>query len=202
MKILMPLIVLCSVFLLQACSFGTGGGLFGNQTASNNTVDVTQLPSMRVVGIIVEVPDTLSVSEENIYKPVADIVWRGDPFGDRYAQVKAIVEEAAKQGASSLQGDFPVVVHIQIQEFHALTEITRYSIGGVHAIEFLMSVTDGRTGEEVVPAYVVAANLKGLGGEDALAAEREGQTQKVRIVDHLAAVIQSELTGQPIPPAS
>lgn len=201
MKFLTPKVVLVAALLLSACSSGGSGGQFAARSGPQNTVDVTQLPSMRVVGLLVEVPDSLVVSEANSYKPVADIVWRGDPFGDRRAQIKVIFENAMAQGVSQLQGNLPVVVHIEVRKFHALTERTRYSIGGTHAIDFLLSITNGRTGEEIVPAYLVSTDLRAFGGEEALAAERIGQTQKVRITTHLAALIRQELTGTPAQPA-
>ncbi len=202
MKMKTPAIVLVLTLVLSACSPGGGGGLFNASAGPAKTVDVTQLPSMRVVGVTITVPKTLTVSEADTYKPVADIVWRGDPYGDRYAQIKAIFEDGIGRGVRALQGDLPVVVHIEVRKFHALTERTRYSIGGTHAIDFLLSVTNGRTGEVIIPPYLVRSKLRGYGGEQALAAERIGLTQKVRITAHLAALIQQELTGIPAPSAS
>jgi len=197
MKRHMPKLMLLALLLVAACS-NSVSGLFGTLTTGpQNTVDVTQLPSMRVVGLIVAVPRTLVVSEANTYKPVGDIVWREDPFGDRYQQVQTIFEDAISTGVATMNGDLPVVVHIEVRRFHALTQRTRYSIGGVHEISFLLEVTNGKTGEVIIPAYVVNANLPAFGGEQALAAERVGLTQKVRISEHLAAVIRQELTGIP-----
>ena len=198
MKLIAPKVALVVVLFLSACSSSLST-IPKVPAELANSVDVTQLPSMRVVGLVVTVPETLVVSEANSYKPIADIVWRGDPFGDRYAQVKAIFEESIARGAASLQGDLPVVLHITVRRFHALTERTRYSIGGEHEIEFMLSVTNGRTGDVVVPPYLVRTVLKGFGGEEALEAERLGQTQKKRIGDHLAALIVQELTGVPAP---
>lgn len=183
------------VLALIGCSPAAIGLLGTYSTGPAKAVDVTQLPPMRVVGLVVNVPDTLRVSEANSYKPRADIVWRGDPSGDRYEQVKAIFMDGIGRGASTLQGDLPVVIHIDVRKFHALTDKTRYSVGGVHAINFLLSVVNGRSGEMIVPPYMVHANLKAYGGYRALAAERLGQTQKVRITDHLSALIVQELTG-------
>ena len=42
-------------------------------------------------------PRTLEVSEANLYYPIADIVWRGDPFGDRYEQIEAIFDAAGER---------------------------------------------------------------------------------------------------------
>ena len=179
---------------LAACS-GTGVGGFAN--SGGPTVDITQLPSFRVEGLKVNVLTTLSVSEGDGYKPNADIVWRGDLFGNRYQQVQAIFEQGFRRGISTLhRGHIPVSVVLDVRQFHAITERARYTVGGTHAIGFNMTVVNAKTGDVLVPTYHVQANLKAYGGADALAAEREGLTQKVRIVDHLSKVAISELTGQ------
>ncbi|MEL6889906.1 MAG: DUF6778 family protein, partial [Pseudomonadota bacterium] len=41
---------------------------------------------------------------------------------------------------------------------------------------------------------LVQADLDGFGGQQAINADARGQTQKVRITDHLAEVIRQELT--------
>ena len=200
MKIIGRLFILGFVLALAGCSVG-GGAFVGGLKGNGSSVDVTQLPSMRVVGLDIKVPRSLTVSEADSYKPVADIVWREDPFGDRYEQVKAIFEEGIGQGARSLQGDLPVVLHIELRRFHAVTERTRYSIGGMHEIAFMLSVTNGRTGDVIIPPYLVRSSFVAYGGAKALAAERVGLTQKVRITRHLAALIRQELTGIPAEPA-
>ncbi|MEE9388352.1 MAG: DUF6778 family protein [Paracoccaceae bacterium] len=190
---------LCALFLLTACS-GNVTGLFGSQFSGlKNAVDVSELPPMRVVGMVIEVPETLVVSEDNSYKPIADIVWREDPFGNRYSQVKTIIENAVASGVSTMSGALPVVLHIQVTRFHALTQRTRNSIGGVHEIHFLLTVTNKRTGEVMVPTYLVDSSLPGFGGTKAIEAERIGLTQKIRISAHLSSRILQELTGvQPV----
>lgn len=186
--------ILALVFL-GACS-NTTSGLFATPIEGpENTVDVTRLPSLRVVGLVVTVPETLVATERNSYKPIGDIVWREDPFGNRHQQVQTIVESAISSGVASLNGNLPVVLHVEVTRFHALTQRTRYSVGGVHEIGFLLMVTNGRTGDIIVPPYQVDASLAGYGGYQALAAESLGLTQKVRISEYLAAVILQELTG-------
>ncbi len=192
------------VFVLLAACSGETTGLFGQGTEGpERTVDVTQLPPMRVTNVTVVVPETLLVSEENSYKPVADIVWRGDPFGDRYEQVQDIIKAAAELGVSQMRGDLAVDVNIEVTRFHAITEKTRYSIGGVHEISFLLTATNSDTGEVVIPTYQVNSELDAFGGDQAIEADRMGLTQKHRISQFISSVILKELTGMvPVEPAA
>jgi hypothetical protein len=55
----------------------------------------------------IAVPQSLAVSEENSYVPVADIVWHGDAAGDRRAQVSKIMQTAMAQGTASADQQGP-----------------------------------------------------------------------------------------------
>lgn len=147
-----------------------------------------------VTDVRVNVPRDLKVSEANTFKPKADIVWREDPLGDRYQQVEVILQAAFERGVSTLTEGRDVVLDIQLHEFHALTQRTRYTYGGTHAIRFSLTVLDATSGVVVEPARVIQADLKAFGGGEALAAEARGETQKVRITDHLAKVVLFEMT--------
>ena len=157
-------------------------------------VPATEKPSLRVERINVSVPRTLKVSERNMYYPGGDIVWREDPIGDRHAQVKAIFEAGLNKGAEQMDGLVPVILDVQVMRFHALTEKARYTTGGVHSITFKMRLRDAVSGLAIGEPHEVKADLEAFGGRHALAAEARGQTQKVRITDHLAEVIRQELT--------
>ena len=151
--------------------------------------------SVKVTAVKVSVPRTLEVSEANRFYPGGDIVWREDPPGDRHAQVQAIVEAAMLKGVRAVEGEGrPVVLDIEVTRFHALTEKTRNTVGGVHALQFTMQYRDPETGAALNAPRFVKADFKGFGGKAAKAAERAGQTQKVRITDHLAGVIRQQLT--------
>lgn len=151
--------------------------------------------SFDIRSVRISVPETLRVSEANRYYPGGDIVWREDPPGDRHAQVKAIFENAMQRGISGMgAGKAPVVLEIEVTRFHALTEKARYTVGGVHALQFHMMLRDARTGEIYGEPKFIKADFKALGGNAAIRAEREGITQKVRITRHLANVIRTELT--------
>jgi hypothetical protein len=151
-------------------------------------------PDFRVAKINVSVPRTLVVSEANSYKPRGDIVWRGEAPGDRYAQVEALFQEAMARGAKSAQGNIPVVIDIELTRFHALTEKTRYSIGGVHEIEFILTIRNAQTGQVLRQPRKVQADITGYGGQAAIEAERRGETEKVRILAHLENLIRVELS--------
>lgn len=149
--------------------------------------------SFRVTEVNVNVPRTLEVSEANVYYPRGDIVWRGDPIGDRHTQIKSIFEVAAYNGTKDMVGETPVVIDMELQRFHSLSERTRATVGGVHNMHFRMTVRDAETGLPVGPSRDIEANLPAYGGNQAVQAERRGQTQKVRVTGYLAQVIRQEL---------
>lgn len=140
-------------------------------------------------------PDNMKVSEGNGYYPFADVVWRGDPVGDRIAQIRAIFETAMERGSADLNGATPVIVDIALKRFHGVTERTRFSVGGVYNMVFDMTVLDARSGAVIEPVREVAANLSAPGGNAALVAEMHGQTEKVRVTDYLTQVLHDELRG-------
>ena len=62
------------------------------------------------------------MSEENVYAPEADIVWRGEPEGDRHAQVAQIFRDSARAGTRALRGGRRVTLDITLHGFHALSD--------------------------------------------------------------------------------
>lgn len=166
------------------------GANFAQQGAPSQQI----APDFRVSQINVSVPRTLVVSEANTYKPRGDIVWRGEAPGDRHAQVEALFKEAMARGAKAAKGSVPVIIDIELTRFHALTEKTRYSIGGVHEIEFIMTMRNAQTGQVLRPSRKVQADITGFGGQAAIEAERRGETEKVRILAHLENLIRVELS--------
>ncbi|MEL6647708.1 MAG: DUF6778 family protein [Pseudomonadota bacterium] len=151
--------------------------------------------SFNIESVVVEVPRTLTVSESNRYYPGGDIVWREDPLGDRHAQVQKIVQDAMIEGARQLTpGTVPAILHIEMTRFHALTEKARYTVGGVHSIQFNMSLRNPETGQLYGQPKFVKADFEALGGQAAVRAEQAGRTQKVRITNHLIGVLRAEMT--------
>lgn len=146
-----------------------------------------------VAEIRVAVPQQLRVSEANMFYPIADIVWRGEPLGNRYAQVKAIFEDGLGQGTAAMHAGRKVIVEVEVTRFHSLTEKTRYTIGGVHSVKFNLTIRDAETGMVLDGPRPVVADVKGAGGSAAIAEEMAGRTQRIVITEHLAEVIRREL---------
>jgi hypothetical protein len=158
---------------------------------------VAQVPSQfHVVEVQVMVPENLVVSEADVYVPQADIVWREDPLGDRKAQVKAIMENALRVGTAPLAGQREVIVAARLNTFHALSEKARNSVGGKQNINFDYVLLDATTRKPITTVQNIDASFSGYGGRKAYRAMRSGQTQKVRITDHVAVAIRNALSTQ------
>jgi len=171
-------------------------------TASRNApMELPQMtaPATQVVSVQdynIKVSRTLRVSEANSYYPLGDIVWRGEAIGDRHAQVARIFQTSIQRvQEKNAEGALPVIVDVDVKRFHALTEKTRYTVGGVHSITFELSVRNPLTGDLLVPTREIQADLRGFGGSRAIQAEQAGMTQKVRITQHIANVIAQELSA-------
>ena len=149
--------------------------------------------SVRSVDLIV--PETLRVSEENLFYPVADVVWRGEPQGDRLTQISAILDEGLNAGVSGAKQGPQVTVKVQLERFHALTEKARFSVGGVHDIVFVLTVLDLKTSVVLEGPRRVEIAIKASGNDKAIAEDAAGRTQRVVIVEGVAEAIRRELSG-------
>lgn len=189
--------ILAAFFLalgLSACgSYDMSSRNVSPEEALRDSGVATTLAAIEVVDTKIIVPRSLKVSEANSYLPSGDIVWRGDAFGDRHAQIETILNDSMKMARNGHVGSVPAVVEIKLNRFHALTEKTRYSVGGVHSVRFELTLRDPQTGQALAPTREIRADLKGYGGNRALEAERQGLTQKVRLTHHLANVFRAEL---------
>lgn len=146
-----------------------------------------------VVGYEVTVPRDLLVSEADVYLPIADIVWHGDPEGDRYEQIKAIFDAALGRSTSDMTQGRPVEVLIQVHKFHALTPKTRATVGGNFAMHFYLTVYDAVTREVLDGPRMIIADTPASGGVRALREEKRGITQKSVITGRLVEVFDEEL---------
>lgn len=179
-------IMIVALVGLAACS---GGNEF---VSSRGAPEIER--SYNLAGFAFAAQADLSVSENEGYYPIADIVWRGDPRGARVPQIAAMFDTAAKRSKAGLTGEIPVAVKVTLVRFHGVTDRTRYSVGGNYNIIFDLTVTDARTGTIVEPTRRITANLQAPGGTRAVQLEQSGQTQKVRVVNFLTSVLQKELS--------
>jgi len=164
------------------------------QTDYETGIEASVSQGWNVTEVAVWVPSELTTTEDNSYAPNADIVWHGDPFGDRKQQVAAIVQNGIALGARSLRGSRPVKLDVTLQEFHAVTPVTRARApSAVHNISYAIQVIDVRTGEPLTETQIIRADLEALVGDQAFEAIAVGETQKVRITRHLEAVTQGWL---------
>ena len=163
------------------------------QVASLQTNVAGIASQYEVVDVQVAVPSYLVASEADVYLPKADIVWREDPLGDRHEQVRVIIKDALSKGTNALIGPRKVIMAARVNMFHALTEKARNTVGGKHNVQFDYVLLDAQTRQPVTTVQNMDASLKAFGGAKAYRAMRKGQTQKVRITNHVAAEIQYAL---------
>lgn len=149
----------------------------------------------RLMGLNFAALPDLRVSEANTYYPQADIVWRGDPAGDRIAQIEALFTEAARRNMTTdiKNTNRRVLLDVTLVRFHGLTNRTQFSTGGVYNVIFDLAVRDAGTGAVIEPARRVVANLDAWGGNTNAQLEAQGITQKMRVTDFLTTVLAEQL---------
>ncbi|MGH1424740.1 MAG: DUF6778 family protein [Pseudooceanicola sp.] len=185
--------------LILAVLTGVSGCMTMNEATTRNAPFENKLergkvaPNYLLTGFTVNVPRTLTVSEANAFYPNADVVWRGEPLGDRREQVNAIMSKAAQVALQGTGGDVPAIVDIEITQFHALTEKARYSTGGWHTIAYTYSLRDPETGAVIAAPQKVKTTFGAYGGDRALQADAAGHTQKARITSHLINSLRKEV---------
>ncbi len=187
---------LVGTFALSGCSTI-------NEMSYRDSVDLTNCTPLDqigqtnydVQGFIVRVPRSMRVSEANSIHPDATIVWRGEPLGDRHAQVHTIVSDAARDAFDSSNGGTPAVVDMNVTFFHAMSDRTRATTGGWHTVNFDLALRDPDTNELLRPVEKVVTQITGFGGEVAERAVVRGETQKYRIKRHLTQVLEVAVLG-------
>jgi len=122
-----------------------------------------------VSAVEITVPDSLVVSEANLFYPQADIVWRGEPVGNRHAQVRSVVEEGFAEGVNNMDTGPQATLAVTLERFHSLTEKARFSVGGVHDVVFLLTVRDPGTGQVLEGPRRVEVPIRASGGARAIA---------------------------------
>ena len=202
MRLFRTLSLVAIAALLAACSATTPASRAATDPQTSlSTVGVAPTADAAVssepyliAGYSISVPAALKVSEANVFYPIADIVWRGEPRGERHQQVKNIYVEAMDRATADLTSGRAVLVSVEVTRFHCLTEKSRYTVGGTHSLHFLLTLRDAATGEIIEGPRVVIADVKAAGGAIAVAEESQGLTQRVVVVNRLVEVLHDELT--------
>ncbi|WP_372625108.1 DUF6778 family protein [Falsiroseomonas sp.] len=192
--------MLAAAALLSACAGGdivsrnalTNSELLGSKDGEMRA-SVPLNRSYRVVDVRVEVPETLTSSEDNGIKPRVDILWQEDPAGDRHAQVRELMTAALEEGVAATEGSRDVVLDVVMTRFHALTKRTRYSIGGEHEVWMYVAVRDAETGELLEPARRIGFDHR-ISAAQALENEAQGLNQRLEITALVKEMIRHELT--------
>ena len=203
MRMLRTLTLLAMAAIVAAC---TGQAVGVAPTGGLAAAIPVSTEPYRIAGVSIRVPQSLLVSEANMFFPIADIVWRGEPRGDRHAQVQAIYAEAMGRATANLTRGRAVLVDVEVTRFHCLTEKTRYTVGGTHSLHFILTLRDAATGAIIEGPRAIIADVKASGGSMAVAEDAQGLTQRVVVVNRLAQVLAYELThhvpliapGQPL----
>lgn len=143
-----------------------------------------------VSDVIVSVPDDLTVVEApSRLAPDADIVWHGDPPGNRRAQVARILERGAEIGVAGLNGPQPVILQLSLQQFHGVTPAAvSIAPAAVHNIAFSARFLTPR-GEPLTKPVNLRADVDAIVGVAAILATQQGNTQKFRVTNRIATVI-------------
>ena len=188
------LVLVSAVVALSACMAPEPASRAATEAHALSGGAAAVATQWNVRSVEVLVPHSLRVSEANMYFPLADIVWRGDARGDRYAQVDAIVTEAATRATKGMTQGTPVTVEITMKRFHALTEKARYSFGGKYGVKFDLTLRDAQSGA-VLAQRPVSAGHPASGGQKAMDEEERGLTEKVVITDFMAGLIRAEIAA-------
>jgi len=166
-----------------------------DETADEVTRRIEMSANWQVADVRVTTPETLIVSEENLFYPEADVVWRGEPFGDRLEQVAEIMDDGLTSGLVDLDGSQEVYFDVTVKRFHSLTELARVLVGGVHNMIYELEVKDVETGEVLYGPKVTEIDLAAFGGQQAFDADRNGETQKQRILRRLKREMEIRFPG-------
>ena len=183
MKLINILTVLTLFGLLASCTM--------RNTSFPDVVDAGA--NWHVHDVQVIIPDSLTTSEENVFRPDVDIIWHGDPVGDRKKQVAVILHAALVEAVDDLFPENlhrPVVIRATLIHFHSLTPVARTYSGGVHKVSFSIEVVDQNTGEVLAGPTLIEADEFAYGGLLAAWASDQGDTMKSRIPERI-----SEVTG-------
>ena len=168
------------------------------EVAYDQGLDPGITKTWNVTNVITVASEDLTVSTVNTMAPNADIVWHGDPPGNRRTQVAQILKEGIESGTAELNGPRNVTVSASLRHFHSVTPFAVANApAAVHNIRYVIQVFDNNTGQPLTEAQTISADLEAFVGASAVTAALQGETQRVRIVRHLGHVTRGWLGTGP-----
>ena len=188
MKFYNIVFAIAALGLLASCA--------SRNTSFSDEVSAAVSTNWHVHDVQVIIPDSLTTSEVNILRPDVDVVWHGEPQGDRLQQVGIILHNALEVAAESLipeNNHRPVVIQATLIHFHSLTPRARALVGGIHKVKFSIQVIDQKTDEVLAGPTVIEADEFAFGNWKAVRADAEGETMKVRISNRIVEVVSDWL---------
>jgi hypothetical protein len=184
----LSLTVLLGLSVLSGCSSQ-------HEVSYSQMAPVAARSDWRLTKVDVRVPDALTTTEKNSYMPNADVVWHGDPVGDRKAQVAAVVKDGVELGLMPLKGRKSVVATATVSRFHALTPKAFYKAPrntGVHSVNFDLVISDARSGAVLSGPVAFSVDMPASMSGD-LAGKPDqapGPVWKKEIRDHIAYTLR------------
>lgn len=178
------ILAVVSALAVSACASG------GSFKTAYEPLDAKTTANWKVVGVNVTVPETLVATEDQAYIPRADIVWHGEPRGDRKAQVAQILKEGMTAGSKVVKGPQPVVLNASLVKFHATTKAARhnpYGLGAVDDLRYQLFVSDTK-GNRLTEPQLIYGDFPAMTGEKADIEDARGNTERVQYVNHISAI--------------
>ncbi|MFV0491441.1 MAG: DUF6778 family protein, partial [Pseudorhodobacter sp.] len=86
------------LFVASLVSFGLAGCVADFETSYDESAPATARQNWGSPTVRVSLAKGLTTTEQNSFIPNADVVWHGDPKGDRPAQAAAVVKTGVEKG--------------------------------------------------------------------------------------------------------
>ena len=149
----------------------------------------------RVTDVRIVTPVGITTTEENSFMPAADLVWHGDPPGNRIEQAAAIVKQGVERGLADLKGRQDVIATATLRRFHSETPKAYFELPagvGVHTVAFDLTITDRKTGTVLAGPQRIKADLPAnSAAADGLHLNKlPSALWEKQISDHIAATIR------------
>ncbi|MEO1549148.1 MAG: DUF6778 family protein [Pseudomonadota bacterium] len=189
-----------AVMGLAACVGATSNGQIGSESVpflEPIQAQAAEVDSWTLGTLTLIVPEELRVSTNpNAQFPREEIVWWGDPEGDRREQVRDIMNRSLLAALDTLDGSKPVDVTVRLSLFHAVTPRARRNVlFAWHDVSYAVDVRDARSGALLASIPKIDADIEAFRGEQAEQAVARGQTQRVRISQRIASVTRDWLAS-------